>query len=221
MPCGPMEAGSALGEDDHACLAAPHSLRTVLQRRQLRQPVIKLGTVVYLIGGPPRCGKSVLARRLTTDHAIPFVPTDLIWAVVEVSQPEWRTPMPKGPERIATAAKMFEPYLERAVQFLHPVRQPYGIEGEVISPEAAMKLRAAFDVRAVFLVRLTATDADIADSKGPNPWLAAAAPDVVASVTAEVRSWSRQVESACRRLGIPCFDASGDFERAMADAAGA
>jgi hypothetical protein len=71
--------------------------------------------------------------------------------------------MPKGPDRIPTAAKMFEPYLERAIAFLQPVRQPCGIEGEVITPAAAARLRATFDLRAVFLVRSSAAAADIAD----------------------------------------------------------
>jgi hypothetical protein len=136
----------------------------------------KLGLVVYLIGGPPRCGKSVLARRLTTKRAIPFISTDLLWAVVEVNQPEWRTPMQKGPDRIPAAAKMFEPYMERAIRFLQPVRQPFGIEGEVITPETAARLRSNYDLRVVFLVRSSATAADIADSKGPNPWLEAGRP---------------------------------------------
>jgi hypothetical protein len=129
--------------------------------------------------------------------------------------------MPKGPDRIPTAAKMFEPYLERAISFLQPVPQPYGIEGEVITPEGVASLRETFDVRAVFLVRSSATAADIADSRGPNPWLAAAAPDVVSSVTAEVRTWSKHVLPVCRRLGLACFDVSHDFEGAMADAAAA
>jgi len=177
--------------------------------------------MVYLIGGPPRCGKSVLAHRVTTGHAIPFISTDLIWAVVEMSQPEWRTPMQKGPDRIPAAAKMFEPYLERAITFLQPARHPCGIEGEVITPETAARLSSNDDLRAVFLVRSSVTAADIADSRGPNPWLEAAPPDLVSIVTAEVRSWSEHVQSACRRLSLPCFDVSGDFERAMADAASA
>src|SRR6202043_2677849 len=44
MPCGPLWAGSALGEDDDACLAAPHSLRTLLQRRSPSQPADGLGS---------------------------------------------------------------------------------------------------------------------------------------------------------------------------------
>jgi hypothetical protein len=51
--------------------------------------------------------------------------------------------------------------------------------------------------------------------------LAAAAPEVVSSVAAEVRAWSKHVLPACRRLGLACFDVSRDFEGAMADAAAA
>jgi hypothetical protein len=177
--------------------------------------------VVYVIAGPPRCGKSVLARRLTTAHGIPFISTDLIWALVAVNQPEWRTAMQKGPDRIPTAAKMFEPYLERAITFLQPIRQPCGIEGEVITPGTTARLAAECDLRAVFLVRSSATAVEIADRRGPNPWLATSPPEVVATVTAEVLSWSMHVRTACRRLDIPCFDVSRDFERAMAAASSA
>src|SRR5437868_6950390 len=37
MPCRPIQAGSALGEDDHACLAAPHSFRTLRHHRNESQ----------------------------------------------------------------------------------------------------------------------------------------------------------------------------------------
>lgn len=177
--------------------------------------------MVYLIGGPPRCGKSVLAQRLTTDRAISFVPTDLIWSVVEVGQPRWRSPMAKGPDRIPEAAAIFEPYLEQMIRFLAPLRQPWGIEGEVIMPETVVRLSPDYDLRVAFLVRSSATPAEISDSRGPNPWLEAATPDVISSVTAEVLFWSRHLQSACRRLGIPCFDVGGDFEHAIAGAVGA
>src|SRR3981081_3492228 len=116
-------AGPAPGDHDHACLAAPHSLRTLLQPHHRSQPVLKLGTVVYLIGGPPRCGKSTLARWLATNYAIPFIPTDLIWAVVSVGQSEWRSSMQKGPDRIPTAAKRLEPYLQGAISCIQTGRQ--------------------------------------------------------------------------------------------------
>lgn len=175
--------------------------------------------MVYLIGGPPRCGKSELARRLTRSHAFAFIPTDLLWAVLEVALPDWRPPMAKGPDRIPRAASMFQPYLERAVSFLHGSHQSFGIEGEVILPETAAQLRSDYDTSVVFLVRRAATPADVRDGRGPNPWLHDAAPDLVASVAAEVVAWSARVEQACARLQIPCFDVGDDFEQAMVDAA--
>jgi hypothetical protein len=114
---------------------------------------------------------------------------------------------------------MFQPYLERAVAFLHASHQSLGIEGEVILPETAAQLRSDYDASVVFLVRRGATPADIRDGRGPNPWLQNAAADLVVSVVAEVAAWSARVEQACNRLQIPCFDVGEDFERAMDGAA--
>jgi hypothetical protein len=116
---------------------------------------------------------------------------------------------------------MFEPYLERATRFLASLRQPFGIEGEVITPETAARLRSAHELRVVFLVRASATVDAIADSRGPNPWLENSTPELVSSITSEVLAWSGRVQSACRRLTIPCFDVGDEFERAIRDAASA
>jgi len=129
--------------------------------------------------------------------------------------------MAKGPSRIASAAKMFEPYLERAVGHLARLGQTSGIEGEVIVPETAAKLRATHELRVVFLIRPTATPAVLVDSRGPHPWLQGAPPGLVAAVAAEVVSWSNQLQPACERLGIPCFDVGNDFDRALGSAADA
>jgi hypothetical protein len=127
--------------------------------------------------------------------------------------------MAKGPGRIESAARMFEPYLERAVGHLARWGQPFGIEGEVILPETAAQLRSAHDLRVVFLIRRTATAAGLVDPRGPHPWLQEAPPDLVTSVAAEVVSWSNHLEPACERLGIPCFDVGDDFDRALGSAA--
>lgn len=174
---------------------------------------------MYLIGGPPRCGKSELAKRLTRSDAIAFIPTDLLWAVLEVALPDWRPPMEKGPNRIPGAADMFQPYLERAVSFLHASRQSLGLEGEVILPETAAQLRSKYDARVVFLVRRSPKPADVSDARGPNPWLQDAAPNLIASVAAEVAAWSARVEQDCVRHQLPCFDVGEDFEQTMTDAA--
>ncbi len=52
--------------------------------------------MLYLIGGPPRCGKSELALRLCRTRGLPFLSTDVLWGVLEVAIPAWRTPMSEG-----------------------------------------------------------------------------------------------------------------------------
>jgi hypothetical protein len=174
-----------------------------------------------MIGGPARCGKSELARRLTERNGIGFVSTDLLWAVLEGALPAWGPPMAKGPGRIDSAARMFEPYLDRAVEHLARWEQPFGIEGEVILPETAAKLRSTHDLRVVFLIRRTSTAAALVDPRGPHPWLQGAPPGLVTSVAAKVASWSNQLQPACERLHIPCFDVGDDFDHALQSAADA
>ena len=127
--------------------------------------------------------------------------------------------MEKGADRIPQAAAMFQPYLLRAVSYLHSSHQSLGIEGEVLLPETAAELRSDYDVSVIFLVRRAATAGDIRDGRGPNPWLRDAAPELVTSVAAEVAAWSVLVEQACGRLRIPCCDVGENFERSMAPAA--
>jgi hypothetical protein len=67
---------------------------------------------------------------------------------------------------------------------------------------------------------VTATPAVLVDSRGLHPWLQGAPPGLVAAVAAEVVSWSNQLQPACERLGIPCFDVGNDFDRALGLAAG-
>jgi hypothetical protein len=44
--------------------------------------------IVYLVGGAPRVGKSVLAQRLLALDGIPWLPTDVIRTVVRRVAPE-------------------------------------------------------------------------------------------------------------------------------------
>ena len=90
--------------------------------------------MLYLIGGPPRCGKSELALRLGRTHGLPFLSTDVMWGVLEEAFPAWRTPMRKGPERIPTAAEMFKPYLARLCGLLQSAATDFVVEGELIIP---------------------------------------------------------------------------------------
>jgi hypothetical protein len=174
--------------------------------------------MLYFVGGPPRCGKSELALRLCRAHGLPFISTDVLWGLLELAIPEWRTPMEKGPDRIPMAAGLFRPYLDRVVDRLHRRAADFVVEGELIVPRDAASLASTFPLRSVFLVRSHVTAEHLVGEGGTNPWLAGASRDLLHAVAAEVRAYSTSMAQECAVLELPCVDVGGDFEAGMREA---
>ncbi len=81
--------------------------------------------IVYLVGGAPRVGKSVLAQRLLALDGIPWLPTDVIRTVVRRVAPEVDAVDQDPVDAVALAEVMY------------PQRVPYVDVGEA-GFEAAM-----------------------------------------------------------------------------------
>lgn len=152
------------------------------------------------------------------EFATPFISTDLLWSVLEVDKTEWREHMPKGVDRIPKAGLMFRPYLEAAATALIELFPNATIEGEVISPEDVVGLRARHDVRSVFLVRGRVAATDLQFAGATDSWLVGKPADLVDVVVEEVRKYSRVLAQECGRVGLPTVDVSNDFDKAMTDA---
>jgi hypothetical protein len=69
--------------------------------------------MIYLLGGAPRCGKSLLARDLGRRHQLPAVSTDLLRGVVMMVVPELRDAM-DGSDPLREA-DVFYPHLRQTV----------------------------------------------------------------------------------------------------------
>ncbi len=171
--------------------------------------------MLYLIGGPPRCGKSELALRLCRSRGLPFVSTDTLWGVLEVCLPEFATPHEKGAERLPVAAERIRPYLRRLFEMLEAGSSDFVVEGEVILPSDVVTLTASFPARSVFLVRSQVTPQQLVERPGNNPWLANASRELLRAVAAEVRTYSSSIARQCAELTLPCVDLDPDFEVAM------
>jgi hypothetical protein len=171
--------------------------------------------MLYLIGGPPRCGKSELALRLCRSRGLPFVSTDLLWGVLEVGLPEFATPYEKGADRLPIAANRIRPYLRRLLEMLEAGSSDFVIEGEVILPSDVVTLANSFRLRSVFLVRSQATPPQLVEKLGNNPWLAGASRELLEAVAAEVRTYSSSITQQCAELKLPSVEIDRDFEAAM------
>lgn len=74
--------------------------------------------MIYLIGGAPRVGKSILCQQLAAKLRIGWISTDLLVGVLQVKNEEGiKTEWNATPEAIRDAAEWFFPYLERFVWF--------------------------------------------------------------------------------------------------------
>lgn len=174
--------------------------------------------MLYLIGGPPRCGKSELALHLCRTRGLPFVSTDVLWGVLEVAHPAWRTPMAKGAERIPAAAEMFNPYLVQLLGLLESTAPDFVVEGELIIPSHIPSLSASLPLRSVFLVRSRTSSQQLVDPPGRNAWLSQAPPALLEAVADEVRGHSTSVAHECNDLRLPCVDVAPDLAAAMREA---
>jgi adenylate kinase family enzyme len=72
--------------------------------------------MIYLIGGAPRSGKSLLCQQIASKQKIGWISTDLLVELLRVHnevgvKTEWNA----APEAIAANAEWFFPYLARFV----------------------------------------------------------------------------------------------------------
>jgi hypothetical protein len=112
------------------------------------------GHVLYLVGGPPRVGKSSsLAQRLVAADGIPWLPTDVVRTVVRQVVPEIDA-VDQDPVDFTRLADVMYPYIEQAAEVCADEAEQFLIEGFELSPSYPARLEAALagvSVRACFL----------------------------------------------------------------------
>ena len=86
--------------------------------------------MIYLIGGAPRAGKSILGQRLCTTLKVGWVSTDILMELLRVANAAGRKmKWDAAPEAITAHAEWFFPYLERFVWGVSSMADDYVIEG--------------------------------------------------------------------------------------------
>jgi hypothetical protein len=167
------------------------------------------GRVLYLVGGPPRVGKSSLAQRLVAADGIPWLPTDVVRTVVRQVVPEIDA-VDRDPVDFARLADVMYPHIEQAAEVCAEEAERFLIEGFELSPSYPARLEAALagvSVRACVLGHQTFSPGDLASYCGPKPQheseSSAAELDEAASW---IRERSRQLRQECQRERCPYID---------------
>ena len=175
--------------------------------------------MIYLIGGAPRAGKSILAQQVSTKLKIGWVSTDLLVELLRVKNEEGvKAKWDAAPKAIIADAEWFFPYLERFIWGVSSLAENYVIEGVGFLPAQVVQLSAQYPVRSVFLgcsqMMLESLDQFPGRSRGYGML-----PEAMRrQIAQDVPQWSEFIRQESKRFGYPYVDTIGNFPQRLLEA---
>lgn len=175
--------------------------------------------MLYIISGSSRSGKTIVAKRIMEQCAIPYVSID--WLVMGFTKgiPEYGIHDKLWPNEIAEKIWSF---LQAFCENLIWSETDYVIEGEAILPELVIELVKKFPDQ-IRLCFLGFAAADIHKkvkevyeySAGKKDWLTNEPHEYVESHIRNMIDYSKTLEEACGKCGIRYFDTSKSFSQTL------
>ncbi|OGL98034.1 hypothetical protein A2304_00810 [Candidatus Uhrbacteria bacterium RIFOXYB2_FULL_57_15] len=205
--------------------------------------------MIYLIGGPPRCGKTTLAKSMSKKFGIPWISTDMLEVVSGeyMSRAEWKRAHPYSllrrthktndafygklsPQEIVRIlrrqAMATAPAIDMAAICEINDGNDYVIEGYHIEPGLASRLVNKYgkkNVRAVFLTRHdpNAFARDVKKSTTPNDWLIVGTKreKTFLKVGRMVSHFSDHFETQAKKYRFKVYKMDEDFPTKLVEAA--
>jgi hypothetical protein len=175
--------------------------------------------MIYLIGGAPRAGKTILGQRLCTTLKVGWISTDLLMELLRVANAAGRKMKWDGaPGAITANAEWFFPYLERFIWGVSSFTDHYVIEGVDFLPAQVAQLSTQYPIRAVFLGCSRLTLEDFTQFPGRSKGYANLSEAHRRQIVEDVPRWSAFIRQEAERLGYPYVDMGGDFSQHLTEA---
>lgn len=177
--------------------------------------------MLYLVGGAARAGKSKLARRLLAERGVPYLRLDLLMMGFARGLPEFGVD-PETPA--ALRAQILWPVVRGMAMTALEDGVDYLLEGDFLLPRHAAELREfrAEAVKAAFLgyAEIGAEDKGclIRAFGGSDEWTSGLSDERMLRIASTNVEFSRRLRQECAAYGLPYFDTSEDFGRALESA---
>lgn len=171
--------------------------------------------MIYLIGGAPRAGKSILGQRLAAEWGIGWVATDVLRSLLkDESVAGWNA----SAEAISATAEWFFPHLQRFIWGISSLADDYLIEGVHLLPKQTVALASQYQVRALFLGRSRLSLAQFDEFPGRSRGYASLPLETRQQITQDVPRWSEFVARQASIFGCRYIDTSDDFASRLKEA---
>jgi 2-phosphoglycerate kinase len=170
--------------------------------------------LLYLIGGAPRAGKTILARRILAAHRIAYLSLDILMSAIANAMPQWGI---KVPDPALTRAERTWPLTRAIMLGAIETGDDYVIEGDVILPAHVAELqRQTAPIRACFLGYASADPATKMDAircyASAADWTRTLDDAHLLRLVGELRDFSGYLRAECERHGLAYFDESAGFD---------
>lgn len=175
--------------------------------------------MIYLVGGAPRAGKTMLAQQLSSKLGIGWVSTDLLLALLRMTgtqgvKTEWNA----APQAIVANADWFFPYLETFVSGVTSMVDDYVIEGVDFLPAQVSHLARQYEVRALFLGCSEMTSDALEQFPGRSPGYTSLPEAMRSQIAGDVPRWSAFIQQEAERYDHPYVDTASDFPNRLKEA---
>ncbi|MEZ4863610.1 MAG: hypothetical protein R3C14_19980 [Caldilineaceae bacterium] len=175
--------------------------------------------MLYLIGGAPRAGKSILGQQLATQLQLSWISTDLLVQVLKAKDVAGApTQWDASPAAITKKAEWFFPCLERFVWGAQSLADGYIIEGVDFLPGQVVQLATHYPLRSIFLGCEKMTLDRFDRFPGRSRGYAALPEEMRRQFAQDVPRWSTFVRQETTRFGVPYLDMSDNFQARLQEA---
>ena len=175
--------------------------------------------MIYLIGGAPRTGKTILGQRLCTALKAGWISTDLLMELLRVANaPGRKMKWDAAPEAIAANAEWFFPYLERFIWGVTSFTDDYVIEGVDFLPAQVAQLSTQYPIRTVFLGCSRMTLEGFTQFPGRSKGYINLPEERRRQIVEDVPRWSAFIRQEADRFGYAYIDMVSDFSQRLAEA---
>src|ERR1051326_2902266 len=168
--------------------------------------------MIYLIGGAPRVGKTILSQQLCTTLKVGWISTDLLIDLLRFANvPGCKMKWDATPRAITSGAEWFFPYLERFLWGVTSLADDYVIEGVDFLPAQVAQLSNQYPVRAVFLGCSHMTLESFTQFPGRSKGYADLPKEVQRQIVEDIPRWSEFIRQEAERFSYAYVDMVGDF----------
>ena len=175
--------------------------------------------MIYLIGGAPRAGKSILGQQVAARLRIGWISTDLLFTILGITNVEGiKTEWDAAPEAITANAEWFFPYLERFVWGASSLAENYLIEGVDFLPAQVKQLSATYQLQAVFLGCSKMTLEHFDRFPGRSRGYSGLPEELRRQFAKDIPRWSEFIRQECENFGCPYIDTVSNFPQKLAQA---